>query len=233
MAFTCVPRACWTQQSQVCCQKRCPHVWTLSPAPGLGPSRHLAVPMDRLRRFVSSQGKGQVLSLVRVTCSAEFKGYIWLPPSHPDGWEMLKITVTTTRMNPWLLQAARDPRNLTLTENTKMDECRSWVDASNAFFWTSRAVLLSWKHLSFPLPRMATHRSSFWGHPNTDVWAGTDTAERCPGRYATWAAEMERRSLLGKLKQAQWLIKTFEIQCSVRTNTEREDVKWDAQPFQK
>lgn len=184
IAFTCVPRACWMQQSQVCCQKRCPHVWTLPPFPSVL-RRWLPawVPAGTLLCLwtgwdshglsaLSKHGKEQVVSLVRVICSAELKCYICLPPSHTDGWEMLKITVRTTRMNPWFLQAARNPRNLTSTENTRMDECMSWMDAFNPFFWTRRAVLLSWKHLSFPLSRMTSHRSSFWGHYNTDVWAG-------------------------------------------------------------
>jgi len=53
---------------------------------------------------------------------------------------MLKTTMRTTRIKLWVLQAARDPRNLTSTENKRIDGCRSWKDASNASFRSSRAV---------------------------------------------------------------------------------------------
>lgn len=42
--------------------------------------------------------------------------------------------------------AARDPSNLTSTDNKTTDGCRSWMDASNASFWPSREVWISWKH---------------------------------------------------------------------------------------
>ena len=65
---------------------------------------------------------------------------------------MLKTTIRTTRKKPWALQPARDPRNLTSTENKMMDGYRSWMDASNASFWTGRAVGISWKHCPSHFP---------------------------------------------------------------------------------
>lgn len=65
---------------------------------------------------------------------------------------MLKTTIRTTRMKPLALRTERDPRNLTSTENKRIDGCRSCMDASNASWQDKQSGVNLLETLSFPLP---------------------------------------------------------------------------------
>lgn len=80
---------------------------------------------------------------------------------------------------------------------------------------------------------MQFHSSSFWDNHNCDLWVGTELQQEAALGDVLPGQEMGKRFLLGKQAQTQWLIKAFEIHCSVRTNLGREDARWDRQNFQK
>lgn len=122
-AFSHVSGACWTWQSWVCWQRRCPLVWTLPAAPAVLwswlPTHVPAGILLRLPWFVPSQqtGKGDSPLLGQGHLLHRLSVALTTTPMAQKCWQ---TTIRTTRMVPFSQQGTPETRH---PQNTKWWIC--------------------------------------------------------------------------------------------------------------